>query len=171
MKSVFKLWITSILLSFLFSCAAPKHFQDKESQKRQKEIKNSRASNVFVDILAGTFSVISAAALDTEVDFEPTEQQFKKMKLVNPTTDTMYVNMLTDVSWGGTDYCDFMDIRIPPRSKCKLLVPINANYNIYFSNTPESLDDEKLEIFTTSVNKISLYPGITATNDKKETGN
>lgn len=84
---------------------------------------------------------------------------------MNPTKDTMYINMLTDVTWDKNDYCDFMDIRIPPKTNCKVLVPVDANYNLYFSNTPEDDDDEMLEIFTSDINKLSLYPGITLVND------
>jgi hypothetical protein len=119
-----------------------------------------------MDITLGILSVASAAAFDTDVGWYPSEQKFKKLNLVNPTNDTIYVNMLTDVLWDEFDYCDFMDIRIPPKMECKVLVPIDATYNLYFSDTPQSDDDEMLEIFTSDLSKLSLYPGITATNDK-----
>ncbi len=110
-------------------------------------------------------SVFSSSALDTEIEWHPSEQEFKKLKLINPTADTMYINMLTDIFWDKNDYCDFMDIRIPPKTECKIFVPVNANYNLYFSNTPQTDDDEMLEIFTTDLKRISLYPGITIIQD------
>ncbi|MEN8118570.1 MAG: hypothetical protein ABFS16_16425 [Bacteroidota bacterium] len=155
-----------ILLIVIFqSCATPKYFHDQSSYERQKELRNCRTGNVFCDIGSAITSVFAAALLDTDVGFYPSEQRFKKMNLVNQSNDTMYVNMLTDVYWDENDYCDFMDMRIPPGLKCKVLVPVEANYNLYFSNTPESDDDEMLEIYTSSINKIALYPGLTAVND------
>jgi hypothetical protein len=73
--------------------------------------------------------------------------------------------MLADVYWDEENYCDFMDIRIPPHSNCKVLVPTDANYNLYFSNTQESEDDEKINFYTNGIKKISLYPGLTLNND------
>ena len=69
--------------------------------------------------------------------------------------------MLTDAIWDKNDYCDFMDIRIPPQKNCKILVPVATNYNLYFSNTPQNDDDEMLSIFTSDVKNISLYSGLT----------
>lgn len=149
------------ILIILQSCASPKYFHDELSLKRQKELHGSRSSNVCSDILLGVGSFFFAVATDTELCYFPNNQQFKKLKLVNPTSDTIYVNMLTDLIWDKNDYCDFMDIRIPPHLKCKVLVPVAANYNLYFSNTPESEDDEMIEIFTGSIKKVALYPGLT----------
>lgn len=154
-----------VLIIILQGCASPKHIYHKPSYERQKELKNSRGANVFIDIMAGIGSVCVGAMLDTEVDYVPTDQQFKKLKLINPTTDTMYINMLTDLVWDNEDYCDFMDIRIPPKQKCKVMVPMHAAYHLYFSNTPQSDDDEMIEIFTTDVKRFSLYPGITLDGD------
>jgi len=156
----------SIVILLGYSCSTPKYFHNEQSYKRQKELQNSRSSNVFTDITLGILSVASAAAFETEVVWYPTEQRFKKLNLINPTTDTIYINMLTDVLWDEFDYCDFMDIRIPPKMDCKVLVPTDASYNLYFSNTPESDDDEMLEIYTSDISKLTLYPGITATNNK-----
>lgn len=154
------------ILIFLFqACATPKYFHDTSSYQRQKELRGCRANNVFCDVITGIGSVFVGAMLETEVDFCPSEQQFKKIKLINPSADTIYVNMLTDIIWDKEDYCDFMDIRIPPMLSCKVMVPIEANYNLYFSNTAEDGDDEMLEIFTSDINKISLYPGLTALKD------
>src|SRR5680860_688188 len=152
-QPTFIILITSILI--LNSCSAPKHFYDKSSFERQKELKKDRSGNVLSGIALGIVSVFSSAVLDFDVGWYPSDQEFKKMKLINPTSDTIYVNMLTDVYWDEENYCDFMDIRIPPNSNCKVLVPVNANYNLYFSNTAENDDDEMLEIFTSDLKKVS----------------
>lgn len=148
----------------IFGCSTPEYFHDTSSFERQKDLQNTRTANVFGEIFTGVSSVCMAVAFDGEVEYYPGAQQFKKIKLINPTTDTMYVNMLTDLYWDKDNYCDFMDIRIPPLEECKVLVPVNASYNLYFSPTPQSDDDEMLEIFTSDVLKrISLKPNMTLT--------
>ena len=124
---------------FILSCSSPKYFYDESSYERQKELQSQRCSNVFCDVLLGIGSVFFAVATETEVAYVPSEQQFKKLNLVNPGNDTIYVNMLTDLVWDKDNYCDFMDIRIPPHVTCNVLVPVNANYNLYFSNTPQKI--------------------------------
>ncbi len=150
------------------SCAAPKYFHDDLSYQRQVELQECRSKNIFCDVAVGVGSIIFSVATETDVGYIPSGQQFKKLKLINMSSDTMYINMLTDLVWDEKDYCDFMDIRIPPHLKCKVLVPINAMYNVYFSTTPQSNDDEMLEVFTGSINRLALTPGLTLPNDDLE---
>ena len=168
MKQLYINLILTGTAALLFSCSAPDYFHDPSSQKRQQELRNTRSGNVFADIFLGVSTVCLSAALESDIYFEPHEQSFKNLKLLNPTRDTVYVNMLTDVYWDENDYCDFMDIRIPPNARCKVLVPIDATYNLYFSNTPQSDDDEILEIFTTNKKRITLFPGMTELSDSKK---
>lgn len=159
----FYLWLLPVF--FCISCGSTRYFFDAGSAERQKELRKIRSSNIFSTFFEGTVSVVYGIVVDAGYYWYPPEQQFQKLKLENTSTDTLYVNMLTDVFWDEENYCDFMDIRIPPSSRCKVMVPVNSNYNLYFSNTPESDDDEMLEIFTGDVKKLSLYPGITLVND------
>lgn len=129
------------------------------------ELKKHRSGNVFADIGLTIASIFVSTAINFNLGLYPEGQDFKKLKLINPTADTIYINMLTDVYWDKENYCDFMDIRIPPDEKCKALVPVDANYNLYFSHTPESDDDEMLQIKTSNIKKISLYPGLTKTKE------
>ena len=145
----------------LFSCSSPQFIHDSKSLERQRELQNTRSTNVISEILVGTASVVTAATFNGSVEWYPSEQQFKNLNLENPTSDTIYVNMLTDIFWDKNDYCDFMDIRIPPKESCKILVPVRASYNLYFSNTPEKEDDEMVEIFTSKIKNIYLRPGST----------
>jgi hypothetical protein len=115
--------------------------------------------------MAGIGSVCASVILETEIGYYPDEQQFKKLNLVNATNDTMYINMLTDVIWDKTDYCDFMDIRIPPNLNCKVMVPVETLYNVYFSTTPENDDDEMLQIYTSDLNKIKLSAELIGISD------
>jgi hypothetical protein len=49
----------------------------------------------------------------------------------------MTINMVTDVEWKESIYCDIMGIVLPPKASQKLLVPYPAAYNIYF-RTPST---------------------------------
>jgi len=171
MKNQFISKLILVALVLLQACAAPKFFHDPSSLERQKELRNSRSANVFVDIGAAIGNTVLGAAFETEIGFDISEQQFKKLNLLNTTGDTMYVNMLTDVYWDENNYCDFMDIRIPPKLNCKVMVPIDANYNIYFSTTPESEDDEMLEVNTSSIKRIKLIPRVTPVENANENDN
>lgn len=73
--------------------------------------------------------------------------------------------MNTNVIWDKEDYCDFMDIRIPPSLNCKVMVPVETLYNLYFSTTPESDDDEMMQVYSGDIKNIKLYSGITLLND------
>jgi len=154
-----------IIVTFSISCSSPKYFHDPVSRERQMDLKKHRSGNVFADVGLTVASIFVSSAINFDLGLYPEGQDFKKIKLINPTTDTIYVNMLTDVYWDKDNYCDFMDIRIPPKVKCKVLVPVDANYNLYFSNTPESDDDEMLQVNTNDFKKISLYPGLTKTKN------
>jgi hypothetical protein len=148
------------MIIIICSCATQKHIYDNSSSNRQKELKSKRSVNFFGDIIIASVSIASSTILSSEVEWQPTDQQLKKLKLLNPTSDTVYVNMLTDIYWDENNYCDFMDIRIPPKKNCKILVPVNAEYNVYFSNTAQNDDDELLQINTSEFKKISLKTGI-----------
>lgn len=165
MKKRFALVEFVAIFLLVYSCSSPKYFHDQSSFERQKELKKDRSGNIASDIGIGILSTFSSAAFEVDLGWYPSEQEFKKIKLNNPSKDTIYVNMLTDVYWDENNYCDFMDIRIPPHEKCKVLVPLNANYNLYFSNTPQSDDDEMLEVFTNAIKKLTLTPGLTIIND------
>ncbi len=156
-----------LMIVILYSCGSTKYFHDPESRDRQKELNQHRSGNVFSSIALTITSAFIMGAMNVDMAFYPEGQEFKKIKLINPTSDSIYVNMLTDVYWDKENYCDFMDIRIPPLSRCKILVPVNANYNLYFSNTPQDDDDEILQFNTNELNRVSLYPGMTITEDSE----
>ncbi len=160
MKTKSTLAAVLIIIS-LISCTSSKYIHDPSSNKRQKELRSSRSGNVAADIFLTIGSVILSESLDVNVDYFPAGQDFKNFKLVNNTKDTMFVNMLTDATWDNEDYCDFMDIRIPPEEKCKILVPLGVNYNVYFGTSDNPEKDEYLQINTFDVRKLGLKPGMT----------
>ena len=161
MKSQLKYCVFLCVVAMVCSCTTQKYIYDVSSSKRQNELQAKRSGYVLGDILVASISIVSSTFTGSEADWLPGDKQFKKLKLLNPTSDTVYVNMLTDIYWDKNDYCDFMDIRIPPKEKCRILVPVEADYNVYFSNTMQSDDDELLQINTSKLNKINLKPGIT----------
>ncbi len=152
MKHIFLILGAGLMLS----CSSAKYIHDPVSRERQKDLSGSRSSSVIADGLLATLSVVSAAVFETGVEWYPTETRFKKIILRNPTKDTLYVNMLTDVFWDTNNYCDFMDIRIPPEKSCRILCPIDAEYNVYFSNTVQEEDDEMITINTSEKKKLKL---------------
>jgi hypothetical protein len=156
-RSVFIL--LPVLMMLLPACSSHNYIYNRESSVRQKEMQQMRSESVLGEFMNVSLVVLSAALETGDMIYEPGEQQFKKLSLVNPTNDTVYVNMLADVLWDSTSYCDFMDIRIPPKENCKLLVPVDTEYNLYFSHTIRNDDDEWLQIDTDKTRKINLVPG------------
>ncbi len=151
----------------LASCISYQYIGDSETVKREKEIQGTRVGNVIGDSFLTLASAVVAAFTGVYISYIPESQRLKHIALVNQSTDTLQVNMLTDQVWKDSTYCDFRDIRIPPGEKCRLLVPVNSVYNLYFSNTINSQeDDELLELNSTLKSKIILYPGMTFQNKK-----
>ncbi len=161
MKTVKQRIIFVVIFAAFYSCSSPKYIHNKESFNRQKELQTCRGKNIAREISLGLFSACTAATLDMDFGYYPANQKFKKLKLINLTTDTMYINMLTDIFWDTDNYCDFLDIRIPPQKSTKILVPVDVNYNTYFSTTPQPNDDELLHIFTGDLKQLGLKPGMT----------
>ncbi len=159
MKKVF--WFITLLIVFL-SCTTGRYIHDEASVKRHKQLKGMRAGNIIGDALLATGSIVFSALIGSDVAVMPeSANQLRKITLHNSSSDTLTVNMLTDYQINESVYCDFMDIRVPPGENCRLLMPFNAVYNLYFSNTPEPEDDEMIEIDTGSKRRIELYPGMT----------
>jgi hypothetical protein len=159
MRKTLSILILASITIALSSCNSINYIHHSPSKKRQLELKKMRSKNTFGNIGLAVGSMVLSSAVDIEMDVFP-DREFKKLKLLNKSNDTLYVNMLTDIYWDEQNYCDFYDLRIPPHKKSKLLVPVDANYNLYFSNTSIDTDDELLEINTNDFYKIVLYPGL-----------
>lgn len=129
----------------------------------QGERAGSVVGNSFLMAFFGFLSIITNTDL---VNVFLPEQKLRHLTLANTGSDTLQVNMLAGQARRDSQYCDFKDIRIPPGEKCRLLVPVNCNYNLYFSNTMNTEeDDELLEINTNSNPKIKLYSGMINKSD------
>jgi hypothetical protein len=155
----------TLLTGLFLSCTTTRHIYDEASLIRHQKLKRHRAGNAVTDALITTGSIVFAAITGESSVYTPEGNQFRKVTMHNTSTDTLLVNMLTDYIIQDTIYCDFMDIRIPPMEKCRLLLPKGILYNVYFSNTPVPEDDEMIEVDTGRKRRVILYPGMTVPGD------
>jgi len=156
----FAYFLLIIALFSITSCSSYKYIYDNDSRTLQHKLRSRRTGNAFWEGLkvAGTLTI--ALATNGEISaYNPDQKEFKNLNIRNTSADTLFVNMLADVKWDEEKFCDFMDLRIPPGKRCRMLVPKNTNYNIYFSKTPVPEDDEKIEINTDKYRRIDLFSG------------
>lgn len=155
-----------IIILITVSCASTRFIYDEASIARQEKLKGNRAGNVIGDAFLTTGSILFSVFTGVYISYIPEGRNFKKVTLQNVSEDTLQVNMVTDVLWKDSIYCDFMDIRIPPHEKCRILVPEGAIYNVYFKNILDAVDDEMVEMNPGSRRRLVLYPGMTIPADE-----
>jgi hypothetical protein len=144
-----RLKIISLVLAAIIifgGCTNTRYLTDPTSRGRQRDMKKHRIGNNVGEVFLNFFSFILSEAIDSEYEITKSERAFKKISIVNESTDTLFVNMVTDVVWKESGYCDIMGIVLPPKAKQRMLVPYPAAYNIFFQ-TPYT-EEEKLEIRT-----------------------
>ena len=117
------------------------------------------------DVAIQILNVITLSSLNLDMEPETTPRSFKRIKLYNHSNDTMRVNLLTNVFWKEDQYNDIMDIRIPPKQFSRLMVPLGAEYNVYFRDSAEG-QDEMITINTSKRRRIGLTPGMTLKGEK-----
>ena len=142
-------------------CTSTRYLTDSGSIDRQHDMRKNRVGkNIGEGCLNMTFFIL-AAVVNSEFEPLESERTFKRISVKNESTDTLFVNMVTDVVWKETGYCDIMGIALPSGARQKLLVPYPAAYNVYFRTS--SSEEEKLEIRTDNNKQknIILKPGMT----------
>jgi hypothetical protein len=117
------------------------------------------------DVALQMLNVVTLASLNLDMEPQTTPRSFKRIKLFNHSTDTMRVNLVTNVFWSDDQYNDILDIRIPPQGHTRLMVPLGADYNVYFRDSAEG-QDEMITINTADWKRIGLTPGMTLTGKK-----
>jgi hypothetical protein len=163
MKTGFILCFGIFALLIETSCTSTRYLTDQTSIERQKDMKQNRTGENIGDVFLNVASLFISATLNTGYEVYSGERAFKRISVVNKSADTLLVNMVTDIVWKETGYCDIMGIALPPGAKQKLVAPYPAAYNVYFK-TPYS-DEEMLEIRTDSKHKsFKLSPGMTILN-------
>jgi hypothetical protein len=141
-------------------CTSTRYLTDAQSIERQHDMRRNRTGTNVGDVLLSVAAAVISGALDTPYEVPQSERAFKRITIENTSSDTLFVNMVTDVEWKESGYCDIMGIVLPPQAKQKLLTPFPAAYNIYF-RTPFS-EEEKIEIRNDGKHRrFSLRPGIT----------
>lgn len=150
------------------SCVTSAYITDKESIERQKKMRKYRTGINFAEVGLMFASAVGEAFSGVNIYPEPSQQSFRKMVLVNKSTDTLFINMVTDWHWRDSSYCDIREIVLPSLQSAKVLVPMGAAYNIFFRNDFNAPDDEKVEINTANVTRVRLKP---AKDRLKETKN
>lgn len=153
-------YIGLIMLLTVSSCTNTRYLTDSASVDRQRDLRTQRVGkNIGEGCLNMSFFIL-AAVLNSGFSPVESERTFKRISIDNQSTDSLYVNMVTDIVWKETGYCDIMGIVLPPGAKQKLLVPYPAAYNVYFK-TPYS-EEENIEIRTDSnLRIIKLKSGMT----------
>lgn len=167
-KNTFILVLTVVLCCG--GCTNTRYLTDPTSIKRQHEMRSHRSGVNVGDVIVNVASMVISGALNTPYEVAQSERAFKRIRIINESQDSLYINMVTDILWEENGYCDIMGIVLPPYTRQKLLVPYPAAYNVYFK-TPGS-GEEKLEIRTDSKRRtIRLRPGMTNLHlDQEKTG-
>jgi hypothetical protein len=141
------------------SCTSTRHLTDSISIDRQHDMRANRAGVNIGDVFINIANLFISGALNTGFEVSGSERAFKRITVINESPDSLFVNMVTDIVWKETGYCDIMGIALPPGAKQKLIVPYPAAYNVYFK-TPYS-EEEKLEIRTDGKHRrFVLRPGM-----------
>jgi hypothetical protein len=148
-------------------CTNTRYLTDPTSRGRQRDMQQHRIGNNIGEVFLNIFIMIFSEAINVEYEMPTSDRAFKKISIVNESTDTLFVNMVTDIVWKKSGYCDIMGIVLPPKAKQRLLVPYPAAYNIFFQ-TPYT-EEEKLEIRTDNKHRrFVLRPGMTNWVKEKE---
>ncbi|HNX54358.1 MAG TPA: hypothetical protein PKO30_02140 [Prolixibacteraceae bacterium] len=148
-------------------CTSTRYLSDKQSIDRQHDMRKNRTGTNVGDVLLSFANMFISGVLNTDYEITQSERAFKRICIINQSADTLIVNMVTDIVWKETGYCDIMGIVLPPGAKQKLLAPYPAAYNVYF-RTPYS-EEEKLEIRTDNQHRrFALRPGMTNWLQEKE---
>lgn len=144
-----RLKITSLVLAAIIvfgGCTNTRYLTDSKSIDRQRDMRANRSGINIVDVFANIANMFISGALNTDYEVLQSERSFKRITIVNESPDSLFINMVTDIVWKESGYCDIMGIVLPPAAQQKLLVPYPAAYNIFFQ-TPYT-EEEKLEIRT-----------------------
>lgn len=147
-------------------CTSTRYLTDQTSIDRQHDMRKNRTGVNIGDVVVNIFSLFLSGTLNTPYEVSQSDRAFKRITIVNESTDSLYVNMVTDIVWKETGYCDIMGIALPAGASQKLLVPYPAAYNVYF-RSPTS-EEEKLEIRTDIHRRtFALKPGTTSIPEEK----
>jgi len=127
-------------------------------------IRKYRTGINLSDVALQIGTVFTSAEFGVDIASAPSPRSFTRLKLINESGDTMFVNMVTDCLWRDSSYCDIREIVMPPRKSAKLVTPIGAVYFVYFRKDFNAPDDEKIEI-NTATDRVIRLGGKTVKNN------
>lgn len=164
-KAFLMLVLTAVVICS--SCTSTRYLTDEATIKRQHEMRGKRTGGNVGDVLVNFGNFFLAALLNANYEIYSSERSYKRITVANESTDSLYVNMVTDIKWNDTDFCDIMGIALPAGARQKVLAPFPAAYNVYFRKPGN--DEEKIEIRTDGKARIiRLKPGMTALSQPEE---
>ena len=163
MNSKISLFIGVFIVFVVSSCTSTRYLTDATSIERQHDMRRHRTGGNIGDVGINFANLFISTILNTGYEVYSRDREFKRITIVNEsTTDSLFVNMITDIVWKEDGYCDIMGIALPPEAHQKLLVPYPAAYNIYFK-TPYT-EEENIEIRTDNYHRVfRIQPGMTNT--------
>ena len=157
LKFIALVWTVIIVFG---GCTNTRYLTDSKSIDRQRDMRANRSGKNVGDVFVNIANMFISGALNTDFEVSQRERAFKRITIVNESPDSLFINMVTDIVWKESGYCDIMGIALPAGAHQKLLVPYPAAYNIFFQ-TPYS-EEEKLEIRTDNKHRrFVLRPGMT----------
>lgn len=162
------LFLLVLAAALVFSgCTGTRYVTDQATIKRQHEMRGKRTGGNVGDVLVNFGNFFLSALLNADYEVYSSERSYKRITVTNESTDSLYVNMVTDIKWNDNDYCDIMGIALPAGARQKVLVPYPAAYNVYFRK-PGS-EEEKIEVRTDGKARIvRLKPGMTILSQPEE---
>jgi hypothetical protein len=152
-----KILIIWTVIGLSGGCASTKYITDHNSIYLQHQMHVHRSGVKTGDILLNTANFIMSVTLGTEFEITASERAFKHIVIGNESVDTMTVNMVTDIEWEDSVYCDIMGIVLPPKAQQKLLVPYPAAYHIFYC-TPYRSEDSLLIQTNDKKKQYNLIP-------------
>lgn len=167
MKSL-KLYALVLAAALAFGgCTSTRYVTDQATIKRQHEMRGKRTGGNVGDVLVNFGNFFLSAMLNTDYEVYSSERFYKRITVSNESNDSLYVNMVTDIKWNDSEFCDILGIALPAGARQKVLAPFPAAYNVYFRKP--GAGEEKIEVRTDGKARIvRLKPGMTILSQPEE---
>ena len=100
-KSCFLRIITYVLISIIYftSCTNTRYLTDSKSIDRQHDMRSNRYRVNIGDVFVNIANFFISGVLNTGFEVSQSERAFKRITIVNESSDSLFVNMVTDMVW------------------------------------------------------------------------
>jgi ABC-type uncharacterized transport system auxiliary subunit len=82
----------------LSGCTSTRYLTDPATIKQQHEMRSKRIGGNVGDVLVNFGNFFLSALLNTNYEVYSSERSYKRITVVNESTDSLYVNMVTDIN-------------------------------------------------------------------------